>query len=1737
MAAPKIKYDIEAAVTGTADATKLAGELRGLGDVLEGPLQKSARDAAAALEALGAKQRALEAFGALKRETTQLSTALGAASATVDRLGTELPQAAASTQAFATAERAATAAVQQTQAGLASQSAALKTVRQDLAAASATTTQYRDTAGQLRDSIKAGAAAVKEKQAALKAAAQESASAAGGSQALVAAEKAAAAALAQAKAELVGKREALRAMRPELDAAAAKSAAYSQTAATLRAGIKAGNAELQAQQAALRGSAQATAQAENAEKALRSEYDLAVASAAKLSAQVRVKNAALAQSREAMAALGVSTQNLAQTERTLKTAVDQVRTAVGGLAPAYQAAANASSASAQQQLQHHRTVRDGVSEIGTQLQKIQQIAMVAVGGGFLGGMVKDLAKTADEFKNLQARIRLATGEGAAFDAAFKDIAESALRTGSTLESTGTLFAKLAKAGVEAGKSLQVAQLEALGLTETINQSIQLSGGSADSAKAAVIQLIQGLQSGVLRGEEFNSVMEQAPRLAQALSDGLGVTTGKLRELAGQGKLTADTVMGALQGQADVVAAEFAKLPNTVGVALQNLSTQWLMYVGAADNGMLSSSNAAKLIDGLSKNLDTLVTTLTVAGKIWGSLKIAALAADLALWGQRTLAATAAVEANTAATAVNTAGARANAAATAAMTAAQTAAAAALAAAAAAQGVSGAAAAGAAAQVSLLAQAKRAALAAGAALTAGVVGTIGVLGGMTTAAGAAATAMRGLAAAKNAAVTAGAGLMGLLGGPAGLLVLTAVFAKDIGELAAKLVLWAKGQDNVEQSAAKLAKAEDELRKKTEAATLAREKQRQADLAAADARQGLTAQSKALILEFDKLIAKGDSAAAAIAAIGKDFDLSTQPGILNAISVLDKLVADGKITAQQFNDAWTGALKGVDLGEFQVRFGETMAAMQRDAEYAARAVENAIAAGVKGVELDWLKARAEGALQAVAKEAERTAQVVQATLAEAVRRTGLDMASISGGMSKASISAMNDINVIVQNLDGLRAKGIDTGNVLSISIGKAIDTANSQQAIDALKSRIESLREALGDKLTDGLLDQATAKSLALKDAVDKALPGINSAREAMQELGVDANATTSQISAGFKTATAAVDVLVAEFDALKERGVNATAAITTGLSKMLSEAKNQTDLDALTEKVKSLRDVLGATVTKGFLEEAAKKALALKDAVDAATPGINSTREAIKTLGIDTELASSKMSAGFKTAGDAVGVLAKDFSGLRQEGVNATEAITLGLNKMLSEAKNQADLDALKAKVEELRGVLGNTVADGFLEQAAKKTDELKAAMDEATPGINSAAEAFKELGITSDKELKQTAATAKEAFEAIKNSGTASPREISEAWKAMAEASIAANDGVADAAITSGAAAQGFAIEVDDAGKASVKSLGEVKEGFEKVDYAAQMAGKSVEELQAIKAEGWNIAEDMKEAADIQNAATNALTNAWRSSIVEADEYYSTLFDIYKKLDEFKFMGPAALEKAIWGASTALKELDAQQQAVERSSGDAAGGLASLEDRLLELNGTEEQIATRRKERDEAEVQQKLALLRLDLRRAEIMKDTELVTQLNAEISAYNQQLRLIEQIAAKEKQNRDTKRREEEAAAKERAAREAKAAKETKDREDQSAKEAKEREAQAARDAQERDKREARSERERQQREAKAAQDSATKDARASAPPAGASATYVSNVNIQGIGKAELKFADASSQRQTEDLLRQLAQAKGASQ
>ncbi|PID37566.1 MAG: hypothetical protein CR966_01280 [Pseudomonadales bacterium] len=213
----------------------------------------------------------------------------------------------------------------------------------------------------------------------------------------------------------------------------------------------------------------------------------------------------------------------------------------------------------------------------------------------------ELIQMADAFKNLEARVKLATGEGANFITGFEGVQEIANATFSSVEE---LFARI----TQAGQAMNIAQQDVLAITETINQAVKLSGGSAEAGQQAITQLIQGLQSGVLRGEEFNSVLEQSPRLAKAMADGLGVSIGQLRKMANEGKLTSELVIGAVQGQADAINKEFKTLPVTVGNSLIQLKNNVMTFVGDIDKEINSSGGLASVIQGIIEGIEDIDPT-------------------------------------------------------------------------------------------------------------------------------------------------------------------------------------------------------------------------------------------------------------------------------------------------------------------------------------------------------------------------------------------------------------------------------------------------------------------------------------------------------------------------------------------------------------------------------------------------------------------------------------------------------------------------------------------------------------------------------------------------------------------------------------------------------------------------------------------------------------------------------------------------------------------------------------------------------------------------------------------------------------------------------------------------------------------------------------------------------------------------------------------------------------------------
>jgi len=267
--------------------------------------------------------------------------------------------------------------------------------------------------------------------------------------------------------------------------------------------------------------------------------------------------------------------------------------------------------------------RAGVESISTQLARLQSVAGAVTGLTLGAGLFKSIATTADEYTNLNARVKLVSDSGEQARTTFASVSDMASQTGQRIAATAELYTRLARSLRGAAS-----QTELLRVTETISKAAVVSGATAEESSAAIIQLSQGLASGTLRGEEFNSVSEQMPRIMDMLSKSLGKTRGELRAMAADGKLTTEVVFRALQDGAADIDAEFSQMPLTIERAVTELTNAWTGYVGGADNALGTSRALAGVISGLAGNLDTLMTVVTGAAVVMGGRHVAAFIAAI-----------------------------------------------------------------------------------------------------------------------------------------------------------------------------------------------------------------------------------------------------------------------------------------------------------------------------------------------------------------------------------------------------------------------------------------------------------------------------------------------------------------------------------------------------------------------------------------------------------------------------------------------------------------------------------------------------------------------------------------------------------------------------------------------------------------------------------------------------------------------------------------------------------------------------------------------------------------------------------------------------------------------------------------------------------------------------------------------------------------------------------------------------
>lgn len=204
--------------------------------------------------------------------------------------------------------------------------------------------------------------------------------------------------------------------------------------------------------------------------------------------------------------------------------------------------------------QRQRQTESGANGIKRTWDKVKN----AVQGVMSALAANKVIELADSMTTTRARLDL-MNDGLQTTAELQDmIMESANRSRASYQTTADAVAKM---GVMAGDAFSSNE-ELIAFSELINKQFTIAGTSAAGIDAAMLQLTQAMSSGVLRGEELNSIFEQAPTIIQTIADYLGVPIGKIREMAAEGQITSTIVKNAMLASADEINAKFAAMPMT-----------------------------------------------------------------------------------------------------------------------------------------------------------------------------------------------------------------------------------------------------------------------------------------------------------------------------------------------------------------------------------------------------------------------------------------------------------------------------------------------------------------------------------------------------------------------------------------------------------------------------------------------------------------------------------------------------------------------------------------------------------------------------------------------------------------------------------------------------------------------------------------------------------------------------------------------------------------------------------------------------------------------------------------------------------------------------------------------------------------------------------------------------------------------------------------------------------------------
>ncbi len=362
-----------------------------------------------------------------------------------------------------------------------------------------------------------------------------------------------------------------------------------------------------------------------------------------------------------LAGLANSGRNLAQVERELAR-LDAQGITVG----------NARIRQLRQEAQAVDRLQAGYESIG----RLQTLMGRVFGGFGVGLAAAAFTRGLDDVTTYNNRLRLVASSQENANRLFEENVRIAIETRSELGGVTEAYSRIARST----RDLGISQRDVLGITRAVTQSFKISGASIQEATATAVQFGQALSSDRLGGDELRSVMEQGPRLSQAIVDGINllnrtdpsilprklrdemqatgrISIGQLRAVAKEGLLTSEVVARAVLSQQGAIEAEFARVVPTIGESFTVLKTQWLNFL----NNFNNASGVAKIIAGgimlIGENLQTIIPIAAIFAGMMATVFVVKTIKDFINVFRAVPTwigiATTATQANTTATGVNT----------------------------------------------------------------------------------------------------------------------------------------------------------------------------------------------------------------------------------------------------------------------------------------------------------------------------------------------------------------------------------------------------------------------------------------------------------------------------------------------------------------------------------------------------------------------------------------------------------------------------------------------------------------------------------------------------------------------------------------------------------------------------------------------------------------------------------------------------------------------------------------------------------------------------------------------------------------------------------------------------------------------------------------------------------------------------------------------------------------------------